>query len=102
MTKRGLSILFFVALALQASAAALYVRPGGSINRNLAMCKPGDTLFVKEGVYHEAVVLKDGCLATAIVPFPRLLAISLSRTRAMTSAAELHGCAARSRCASAW
>ena len=60
MTKRGLSILFFVALALQASAAALYVRPGGSINRNLAMCKPGDTLFVKEGVYHEAVVLKDG------------------------------------------
>lgn len=24
------------------------------------MCKPGDTLFVKEGVYHEAVVLKDG------------------------------------------
>lgn len=60
MTKRGLSILFFVALALQASAAALYVRPGGSINRNLAMCKPGDTLFVNEGVYHEAVVLKDG------------------------------------------
>ena len=49
-----------VALALNASAATRYVNPGESIGRNLDLCRAGDTLLIGEGVFHEAIVLKDG------------------------------------------
>lgn len=53
-------LICFVALALNASAATRYVNPGESIGRNLDFCRAGDTLLIGEGVYHEAIVLKDG------------------------------------------
>ena len=67
MTKRILTILCFVALALNASAAAWYVRADGddredgkswetaqeSIRLGIDNCKPGDTVYVEAGVYHE-------------------------------------------------
>ena len=53
-------LVYCVALALNASAATRYVNPGESIGRNLDFCRAGDTLLIGEGVYHEAIVLKDG------------------------------------------
>ena len=53
-------LIYCVALALNASAATRYVNPGESIGRNLDFCRAGDTLLIGEGVYHEAIVLKDG------------------------------------------
>ena len=53
-------LIYCVALALNASAATRYVNPGESIGRNLDFCRTGDTLLIGEGVYHEAIVLKDG------------------------------------------
>ena len=53
-------LIYCVALALNASAATRYVNPGESIGRNLDFCRTGDTLLIGEGVYHEAIVLKEG------------------------------------------
>ena len=53
-------LIYCVALALNASAATRYVNLGESIGRNLDFCRTGDTLLIGEGVYHEAIVLKDG------------------------------------------
>ena len=61
-------------LAMNASAAAWYVRTDGedgadgkswetaqeSVRLGIDNCKPGDTLFVEAGVYHEGIVLKEG------------------------------------------
>ena len=72
--KRLISIAYLVALALSASAATWYVRVDGddredgkswemaqaSVRLGIDNCKPGDTLLVGEGTYHEGVVLKDG------------------------------------------
>ena len=72
--KRILSIAFLVALALHASAATWYVRVDGddredgrswetaqsTIRLGIDNCKPGDTLLVEAGVYHEGIILKDG------------------------------------------
>lgn len=57
---RLLHIFLFVALALQASAATWSVHQGGSIRQGLDHCRPGDTLLIGEGVYHEAITLRDG------------------------------------------
>ena len=56
--KRSLSILFFVALALQVSAATWTVQ--GTIRQSLDRCQAGDTLYIPAGVYNESVILKDG------------------------------------------
>ena len=53
-------LIYCVALALNASAATRYVNLGESIGRNLDFCRTGDTLLIGEGVYHEAIVLKEG------------------------------------------
>ena len=59
---------------MNASAAAWYVRTDGedgadgkswetaqeSVRLGIDNCKPGDTLFVEAGVYHEGIVLKEG------------------------------------------
>ena len=72
--KKLLSIAFLVALALNASAATWYVRVDGddredgrswetaqsTIRLGIDNCNPGDTLLVESGVYHEAIILKDG------------------------------------------
>ena len=74
MSFRHFTILYFAALALEASAAAWYVRTDGddredgkrwetaqgSVRLGIDNCKPGDTLFVEAGLYHEGIVLKDG------------------------------------------
>ncbi len=74
--KRFVNILTLVALALNASAATWYVRIEGhdgddgrswataqeSIRLGIDNCKPGDTLMVEAGVYHEGIVLKDGII----------------------------------------
>ena len=67
-------LLCYAALAINASAAAWYVRTDGldgddgrswataqgTIRLGIDNCKPGDTLFVEAGVYHEGIILKDG------------------------------------------
>lgn len=72
--KRISLIALLVAAALQASAATWYVRTDGhdgddgkswataqeSIRLGIDNCKPGDTLMVEAGMYHEGIVLKDG------------------------------------------
>ena len=74
MTKRSNLIFLFLALALQASAGAWYVRTDGldgddgkswetaqgSIRLGIDNCVAGDTLFIEEGTYHEGFILKDG------------------------------------------
>ena len=60
MSRRINIFIYCVALALNASAATRYVNPGESIGRNLDLCRAGDTLLIGEGVFHEAIVLKDG------------------------------------------
>ena len=62
MTKRIFIIVFFAALALNASAAAWSMRPDGTMRLQQAIdrCQAGDTLFLEAGTYREAVVLKDG------------------------------------------
>ena len=74
MIRRINILLCFAALALNASAAAWYVRTDGldgddgrswetaqgTIRLGIDNCKPGDTLFVEAGVYHEGIILKDG------------------------------------------
>ena len=74
MTKRFFHIIFLAVLAMNASAAAWYVRTDGedgadgrswetaqeSVRLGIDNCKPGDTLFVEAGVYHEGIVLKEG------------------------------------------
>ena len=66
-------VLFCVAATLSASAAAWYVRTDGldgddgkswetaqaTIRLGIDNCRPGDTLFVETGVYHEGIILKD-------------------------------------------
>jgi hypothetical protein len=63
-----------VALTLNASAATWYVRTDGedgadgrswetaqeSVRLGIDNCKPGDTLLVEAGIYHEGIVLKEG------------------------------------------
>ena len=89
MSLRHFAILSFAALALNASAAAWYVRTDGfdgddgktwetaqgTIRLGIDNCKPGDTLFVEEGVYHEGIILKDGVTilggCTAYEPWSR-------------------------------
>ena len=72
--RKLLTIVFFAALALQASAAAWFVRTDGvdgddgrswetaqtTIRLGVDNCKPGDTLYVEAGVYHEGIILKEG------------------------------------------
>ena len=72
--KKTFFILFLAALSLDASGAAWYVRTDGrdgddgkswataqeSIRLGIDNCRPGDTLFVEAGVYHEGIILKDG------------------------------------------
>ena len=72
--RRFIHIVLFVALALNASAATWYIRTDGldrddgkswetaqsSIRLGIDNCKPGDTLLVEAGTYHEGIVLKDG------------------------------------------
>ena len=74
MTKRFFYIVSLVALALNASAATWYVSKDGldgndgrswetaqaTIGLGIDNCKPGDTLYVAEGVYYEGIELKDG------------------------------------------
>ena len=74
--RRFINIVFCVALAINASAATWYVRTDGedgadgrswataqeTIRLGIDNCKPGDTLLVEEGVYHEGIVLKDGII----------------------------------------
>ena len=57
---RIIHILSFVALALQASAAAWTVRPDAGIQQSLNACRAGDTLYVASGTYNEALTLVDG------------------------------------------
>lgn len=82
-------VLFLVAAALSASAAAWYVRIDGedgndgkswdtaqkTIRLGIDNCRPGDTLFVEEGLYHEGITLKDGIAiiggCTAFEPFDK-------------------------------
>ena len=72
--RRNFLIVCFAALALHVSATAWYVRTDGedgadgrtwetaqeTVRLGIDNCKPGDTLFVEAGVYHEGIVLKDG------------------------------------------
>lgn len=72
--KHLVNIVCFVALALNASAATWYVSKDGldgndgrswetaqaTIGLGIDNCKPGDTLYVAEGVYYESIELKDG------------------------------------------
>ena len=72
--KRHFTILCFVALALNASAATWYVRTDGhdgddgrswqtaqaTIRLGIDNCRAGDTLFVAAGTYYEGIVLKEG------------------------------------------
>ena len=74
MTKRFFYIVSLVALALNTSAATWYVSKDGldgndgrswetaqaTIGLGIDNCKPGDTLYVAEGVYYEGIELKDG------------------------------------------
>ena len=60
MSRRINIFIYCVALALNASAATRYVNSGESIGKNLDLCRAGDTLLIGEGVFHEAIVLKDG------------------------------------------
>ena len=74
MIRRINILLCCVALALNASAAAWYVRTDGydgddgrswataqkTIRLGIDNCNAGDTLFVAEGVYHEGIILKEG------------------------------------------
>ena len=81
--------MFSVAAALQASAATWYIRTDGrdgddgnswetaqgTIRLGIDNCRPGDTLFVEAGLYHEGITLKDGVTliggCTAYEPVPR-------------------------------
>ena len=87
--KRFIHILFFVALALNASAAAWYIRADGldgndgkswetaqvTIRLGIDNCHAGDTLFVEAGTYYEGIILKEGITiiggCTAYEPVPR-------------------------------
>ena len=74
MSKRILTIVCLVALALNASATTWYVStvgldgndgrswetPQATIGLGIDNCQPGDTLMVEAGVYYESVVLKEG------------------------------------------
>ena len=74
MNRRINILVCLAALALNASAAAWYVRTDGldgndgrswetaqaTISLGIDNCKPGDTLFVEAGLYYESIVLKDG------------------------------------------
>ncbi len=82
-------LMFCVAATLSASAAAWYVRIDGedgedgkswdtaqkTIRLGIDNCRPGDTLFVEAGIYHEGIILKDGVTiiggCTAFEPFDR-------------------------------
>ena len=74
MSFRHLTILCFAALALNASAAAWYVSADGddredgkswetaqgTIRLGIDNCKPGDTVYIEPGIYHEGIILKEG------------------------------------------
>ena len=78
-----------VAAVLQAPAASWYVRTDGldgndgkswdnaqgTIRLGIDNCRPGDTLFVEEGIYYEGIILKDGVTiiggCKAFEPVPR-------------------------------
>ena len=57
--KKLLNIIFLVARALNASAAARTMLQG-TIQQSIDRCQVGDTLFIPAGVYNERITLKDG------------------------------------------
>ena len=60
MTKRTLFIVSCVSLALSVSATTRYVQSGEPIGKTIEASRAGDTVLIGEGVFNEAITLKDG------------------------------------------
>jgi len=63
LVSAGVALGFGIALSVPAAAAAaggttIVVNPGQSIQAAVNTAQPGDTVLVKPGVYHQAVLLK--------------------------------------------
>jgi|HubBroStandDraft_6_1064221.scaffolds.fasta_scaffold293071_2 hypothetical protein len=63
LVSAGVALGFGIALSVPAAAAAaggttIVVNPGQSIQAAVNKAQPGDTVLVKPGVYHQAVLLK--------------------------------------------
>ena len=63
LVSAGVALGFGIALSVPVAAAAaggttIVVNPGQSIQAAVNTAQPGDTVLVKPGVYHQAVLLK--------------------------------------------
>jgi nitrous oxidase accessory protein NosD len=73
-----MSVALLLGLTASASAHAINVRPGDSIQAAIDQAKPGDKIHLKKGTYHESVEVKkndltvegQGADKTRIVPPP--------------------------------